>query len=142
MLPITHWHVKVQEIGEDITSNMFLLSTLNCWSFIEHISWSSKLQLPKFPSMRFMSLDNEMMCHELEPWVLMGIAMGFDVVILCKYGLLLEKPLSISMRQIIWALLGFKGDLPKIHDNIDVVRVANKIIPCGVKNLSSTMGQH
>ena len=26
----------------------------------------------------------------------------------------------------IWALLGFEIDLPKIHDNIDVVRVANK----------------
>ena len=38
----------------------------------------------------------------------------------------------------IWALLGFKRDFPKIHDNVDVVRVANKMKSCGVKNLSST----
>ena len=47
--------------------------------------------------------------------------MGFDAF-LCKYGL----------------FLGFKRDFSKIHDNIDVVRVANEIKPCGVKNLSLT----
>ena len=36
--------------------------------------------------------------------------------------------------------LGFKIDSPKIYDNIDVVRVANEIKSCGVKNLSSTHG--
>ena len=40
----------------------------------------------------------------------------------------------------IWALLGFRRDFPKIHDNVDVVRVANEMKPCGVKNLSSTIG--
>ena len=34
--------------------------------------------------------------------------------------------------------MGFKKDFSKIHDNVDVVRVANEIKPCGVKNLSST----
>ena len=29
--------------------------------------------------------------------------MGF-VVILCKYGFLLEKPLSMSMREVIWVV--------------------------------------
>ena len=29
--------------------------------------------------------------------------MGF-VVILCKYGLLFEKPFSMNMREIIWAV--------------------------------------
>ena len=29
--------------------------------------------------------------------------MGF-VVIFCKYGLLLEKPLSMSVREVIWAV--------------------------------------
>ena len=29
--------------------------------------------------------------------------MGF-VVILCKYGLLLKKPLAMSVREIIWAV--------------------------------------
>ena len=32
---------------------------------------------------------------------------------------------------------GFKIDSPKIHDNIDVMRVANEMKPCGVKNLPS-----
>ena len=33
MLPATHWLVRVQGVGEDIPSNMFLLSTLNRWNF-------------------------------------------------------------------------------------------------------------
>ena len=40
---------------------------------------------------------------------------------LCKYG-----------------LLGFRRDFPKIHDSVDVVRVANEMKPYGVKKLSST----
>jgi len=35
--------------------------------------------------------------------------------------------------------LGFEIDLPKIHDNIDVVQVANEIKLCGVKIFSSTI---
>jgi len=69
---------------------------------------------PKIPPMRLMSLDhepeNEMMCFELQPWAL-----------------------------TIWALLGFRRDFSKIHDNVDVVWVANKIKPRGVKNLFSRM---
>ena len=64
-----------------------------------------------------MSLDhepkNEMMCHELEPWAL--------------------TPFCVNMGS------GFKRDFPKIHDNVDVVRVTNEMKPCGVKNLSSTL---
>ena len=39
----------------------------------------------------------------------------------------------------IWTLLGFRRDFHKIHDNVDVVRVANEMKSCGVKNLSSTI---
>ena len=49
MLPATHGLVRVQGVGEDTPSNMSLLSTLNRWSFIEHIFWPSKPRLPKFP---------------------------------------------------------------------------------------------
>ena len=35
------------------------------------------------------------------------------------------------------AFLGFRRDFPKIHDSVDVVRVANEMKPYGVKNLSS-----
>ena len=72
---------------------------------------------PKIPPIRLMSLDhepkNEMMCHELEPWAL--------------------TPFCVNMGS------GFKRDFPKIHDNVDVVRVTNEMKPCGVKNLSSTV---
>ena len=56
---------------------------------------------------------NEMMCHKFEP-------------------------LALSPFLWIRTLLGFKIDSPKIYDNIDVVRVANEMKQCGVKNLSST----
>ena len=69
---------------------------------------------------------NEMLCHELELWALMRLyrhefwTMGFGIILWIR------------------TLLGFKIDSPKIHDNDDVVRVANEMKPCGVKNLSST----
>ena len=31
------------------------------------------------------------------------MSLGF-VVILCKYGLLLKKPLAMSVREVIWAM--------------------------------------
>ena len=48
----------------------------------------------------------------------------------------------------LWALasfcvnmgfFGFKIDFFKIHDNIDVIQVANEIKSCGMKILSSTI---
>ena len=38
MLPATHGLVIIQGVEEDTPSNMFLLSTLNRWSFTEHTS--------------------------------------------------------------------------------------------------------
>ena len=49
--------------------------------------------------------------------------MGFDAFFLCKY-------------RLFWAL---EKIFPKIHDIVDVVRVANEMKSCGEKNLSSTM---
>jgi len=34
--------------------------------------------------------------------------------------------------------LGFKRGFYKIYDNVDVVRIANEMKPCSMKNLSST----
>ena len=53
MLPATHGLVRVQRVRQYTPSNMSLLSTLNCWGFIEHTSWPSKPRRPK----RLMSLD-------------------------------------------------------------------------------------
>ena len=59
--------------------------------------------------------------------------MGFDEIIsswasasFCEYGL-------------FWAL---KEIFPKMHDNVDVVWVANEMKPCGLKNLSLTISFH
>ena len=72
---------------------------------------------PKIPSIRLMSLDhkpkNEIMCYELKPWALMHFCVNMSS-------------------------LGFRRDSPKIHDSVDMVRVANEIKPYGVKNVSST----
>ena len=38
MLPVTHELIRIYGVGEDMPSNMFLLSTLNRWSFTEHTS--------------------------------------------------------------------------------------------------------
>ena len=58
---------------------------------------------------------NKMMCYELEPWVL--------TLFFC-----------VNMGSLL-----FRRDFPKIHDSIDVVRVANEMKPYGVKILSSIM---
>ena len=95
MLPVTHGLIKVQRVGEDMPSNMPLLSTLNRWSFTEHTSWLSKPRLPKFPPKRLMSLD-----HKPK----MRLCTSGFVVILCKYGLLLKKSFAMSVREVIWAV--------------------------------------
>ena len=46
-------------------------------------------------------------------------------------------PLMVISNPKVWLVME-KIDSPKIHDNIDVVRVANEMKPCGVKNLPST----
>ena len=56
MLPATHGLVRVQGVEKDTPSNMFLLSTLNRWSFTEHILQTTT---PKVSPKRFMSLDHK-----------------------------------------------------------------------------------
>ena len=104
--------LEFRELGKTCQATCFLLSTLNHWSFTEHISWPSKPQLPKFP--RWDSWTWIM--SQKWDYVLWAWAMGFDAF-LCKYEL----------------FLSFKRDFPKIHDNVDVVQVANEIKACGVK---------
>ena len=52
--------------------------------------------------------------------------MGF-VVILCKYGLLLKKPFSISMREVVWTM-NFDS-LLEPDPYIDVDDVVGVMIP-------------
>ena len=83
MLPITHWPVKVQGIGEDMPRNM--LSFINFEPLKLYWTYFLALQTttPKIPPMRLMSLNhkpkNEMMCYELELWALtpLCVNMGF-----------------------------------------------------------------
>ena len=81
---------------------------------------------PKVSPKRLMSLDHKpkMRWHTLS-----------FVVILCKYGLLLEKPLSMSVREVIWAMsfdLFIEPD-PYI-DVIDVVGLWSQLMKrkCGL----------
>ena len=59
MLPIAHWPIRVQRIGEDTPNNM--LSFINFEPL--EIYWTYFLALqtttPKIPTMRLMSLDHE-----------------------------------------------------------------------------------
>ena len=109
MLPITHRLIRVQRVGEDMPSNMSLLSTLNRWNFTEHTSWPSKPQLPKFFPKRLLSLDHKPKMR----WRTSGF-----VVILCKYGLLLKKPLAMGVREVIWAVSS--DSLLKLNPYVDV----------------------
>ena len=72
MLPIAHWPVRIQGIGEDMLSNM--LSFINFEPLELYWTYFLALQTttPKIPLIRLMSLDyvpkNELMCYEFEPW--------------------------------------------------------------------------
>ena len=130
MLPFAHWPVKVQGIGEDMPSNM--LSFINFEPLELYWTYFLALQTTtlKILLMRLMNLDYEskMRCCVMNsnygPWW-DYIAMSFG-------------PWALASFLWIRTLLGFKIDSSKIHDNIDVMRVANEMKSCGVKNLSST----
>ena len=49
------------------------------------------------------------------------------------------EPWALTHFYVKMALLGFRRDFSKIHDSVDIVQVVNKMKPCGVKNLSSTL---
>ena len=132
MLPIAHWLVRVQGVGEDMPSNM--LSFINFEPLEFYWTYYLPLQTttPKIPPMRLMSLDHEpkMRCAKSSnygPWW-DYIAMSFGPWALASF-LWIRTPLV------------FKIDSPKIYDNIDVVRIANEMKSCGVKNLPSTLSK-
>ena len=116
MLPIAHRPVRVQGIGEDTPSNM--LSFINFEPLELYWTYFLALQTttPKIPPMRLMSQKMR--------WCAMSLNHGLWHLFMW-----------------IWALLGFRRDLSKIHDSVDAVRVVNEMKPYGVKNLSSTIGR-
>ena len=130
MLPIAHWPVRVQGIGEDMPSN--ILSFINFEPLEVYWTYFLALQTttPKIPPMRLMSLDHELkmrccgMSLNYGPW--------WDYITM-SFG-----PWASASFSWIWTLLGFKIDYPKIHGNVDVVWVTNEMRPRGVKNFSST----
>ena len=125
MLPIAHWPTKVQGIGEDMPSNMLSFINFELLKFYWTYFLTLQNKTPKIPLMRLMSLDHEqkMRCCAMSsnygPWW-DYIAMSFG-------------PWASTSFLWIRTLLSFKIDSPKIHDNIDVVQVANEMKPCGVK---------
>ena len=108
---------EFRELGKTHQATCFPLSTLNHWSFTEHTSWPFKPWLSKFP---WWDSWAWIMSRKMR-WCAMSLNHGLWCIFVW-----------------IWALLGFKRDFSKIHDNVDVVQVANEMKPCGVKNLSLT----
>ena len=105
MLPITHWPVRIQRIGEDIPSNMLSFINLNHWSFTEHTSWPSKPQLPKFLRWDSWAWIMSQKWDDVS-WVW---TMGFDAF-LCKYGLFwaLKEVFPKFMIMLTWCGLPMK----------------------------------
>ena len=130
MLPITHWPVRVQGIGEDMP-NMLSFINFEPLKFYWTFFLALQTMTPKIPPIRFMSLDHEpkmrccVMSSNYGPWW-NCITMSFG-------------PWASASFLWIWTLLGFKIDSSKIHDSVDVMWVANEMKPFGVKNLSSIM---
>ena len=129
MLPIAHWPIRIQWIGEDMPSNM--LSFINFELLKLYWTYFLALQTttPEIPPMRLISLDHEqkMRCCAMSsnygPW--------------WDYNTMSFGPWTSASFLWIWTPLSFKIDYPKIHDNVDMVWVANEMKPRGVKNLSS-----
>ena len=130
MLPIAHWPVRVQGIGEDMPSN--ILSFINFEPLEVYWTYFLALQTttPKIPPMRLMSLD-----HELK---MRCCGMSSNYGTWWDYITMSFGPWASASFSWIWTLLGFKIDSPKIHGNVDVVWVTNEMRPRGVKIFSST----
>ena len=129
MLPIAYWPIKIQEIGEDMPSNMLSFINFELLKFYWTYFLALQTTTPEIPPMRLISLDHEqkMKCCAMSsnygPWW-DYIAMSFG-------------PWAWASFLWIWTPLSFKIDYPKIHDNVDMVWVANEMKPHGVKNFSS-----
>ena len=130
MLPI-HWPIRVQGIEENMSSNMLSFVNFEQLEFYWTYFLTLQITTPKILPMRLMSLDHEpkMRCCAMSsnygPW--------------WDYTAMSFGPWASASFLWIKTLLGFKIDSPKIHDNIDVVRVANEMKSCGVKILPSTV---
>ena len=59
MLPIAHWYVRVQGIGEDMPSNMLSFINFEPLEFYWTYFLALQTTTPKIPPMRLMSLDHE-----------------------------------------------------------------------------------
>ena len=72
MLPIAHWPVRVQGIGEDIPSNMLFFYQL--WTtgallniLLDPSNHDSQISPNEIHELGLWA-KTEMMCYELEPW--------------------------------------------------------------------------
>ena len=98
---------EFRELGKTYQATCFPLSTLNHWSFTEHISWPSKPWLLRFPWWDSWAWIMSRKCDV--PW---AWTMGFDEII---SSCVLDHGLW-CLFVWIWALLGFKRDFSKIHN--------------------------
>ena len=106
MLPIAHWSVRVQGIGEDMPSNMLSFTNFE----LLELYWTYFLTLqtttPKIPPMRLMNLDHEPKMRRC----VMSLNHGFWRLFLCKYGLFwaLKEILPKFIIMLMWCGLPMK----------------------------------
>ena len=99
MLPIAHWPVRVQGIGEDTPSNMPFFINFEPLKFYWTYFLALQTTTPKIPPMRLMSLDHEPKMR----WCAMNLNHGLWRI-LCKYGLFwaLREAFPKSMIMLMW----------------------------------------
>ena len=99
MLPIAHWPVKIQGIGEDMPSNMLFFINFEPLKLYWTYFLALQTMTPKIPPMRLMSLDHESKMR----WCAMSLNHGLWRF-LCKYGLFwaLREVFPKSMLMLMW----------------------------------------
>ena len=106
MLPIAHWSVRVQGIGEDMPSNMLSFINFELLEFYRTYFLTLQTTTPKIPSMRLMNLDHEPKMRRC----VMSLNHGFWRLFLCKYGLFwaLKEILPKFIIMLMWCGLPMK----------------------------------
>ena len=109
MLPIAHWLIRIQGIGEDMLSNT--LSFINFEPLKLYWTYFLALQTttPKIPPLRLMS-RNKMRCCAMSSnyglwWDYIAMSFGpWASALFCEYGLFwaLEEIFPKSMIVLIW----------------------------------------
>ena len=81
---------------------MFLLSTLNCWNFIEHTFWPSKPRLPKFLQRDSWAWTISRRWDDI-PWVLLSFCVNMGFCWRSHFPWVWERSMDHELWFITWA---------------------------------------